>query len=112
MVGVDRSQVHLTLAGWRQHSDSEVNLGLARLSGGQRRPPVPCLCVGLIEQCCSWCSGEIQVGQTSVGCVDLVVERHKMPAVTLVETVVPPYLLVAVLAVAVLLLSLSSLDLL
>lgn len=112
MVGVDQSQVHLTLAGWRQHFDSEVNLGLAQLGGGQRRPPVPCLCVGLIEQYCSWCSGEMQVGQTSVGCVDLVVERHKMVAVTLAETAVPPRLLVAVLVVAVLLLSVSSPDLL
>lgn len=60
----------------------------------------------------------MQVGQTSVCCVGLVVERRTKPAVALAETEAPPCLtvgLVVVLVVsdsAVLLLSFSSPDLL
>lgn len=82
---------------------------------------MPCQSVGLIEKCCSWSSegsAEMQVGQTSVCCVGLVVEGRTKPAVALAETEAPPCLtvgLVVVLVVsdsAVLLLSFSSPDLL
>lgn len=77
---------------------------------------MPCRCVGLFEKCCSWSSegsAEMQVGQTSVCCVGLVV-GHKKQAVAFAGIAAPPSLTVGLVAVlvTVLLLFFSSPDLL
>lgn len=120
-VGVGQSQAPLTQVGWGPHSDPELTLGVAQLSGGQTGPPVACRSVALIEECCSWSSegsAEMEVGQESVCYVGLVVKGHKKPVVAQAGTeasLCSAVGLVAVLAVidsAVLLLAFSSPDLL
>lgn len=53
VVGVGQPLAPLALAGWGPHSDPELEVGLAQLTGGCKVPPVPCLSVGLTEECYS-----------------------------------------------------------
>lgn len=101
--GVCQSQSLQTLgAGWGPQFDPEVKLGKAQLSAGHKRPPVPCCCAGLSEERYSQSSAGsavMQAGQTSVSCVGLVVERHKMSAVVAAGTDAPPWSTVDLVAV-------------
>lgn len=86
--GVCQSQSLQILAGSGPQFDPEV-----KLSVGHKRPPVPYCCAGLSGERYSWSSAGsavMQAGQTSVSCVGLVVERHKLPAVVAAGTDAPP----------------------